>query len=569
MANEVTRSTTSRRDWLYLSIFIVVLLAITAIPYFYAQRLAGADKHFMGIVFNIPDHFQYFSWMRESQTKFLVPNQLTPEYSTPLLFNLLWWVLGRIDSVTHLGYANLYQITRLVAGAFAAFSVFWFCGLIFTNRAKRWTAFLIAMLASGLGWVMIVVKFLTKADNAPFPFTIYTSEPNSFFTVMSFPHFTIATALITLVFGMVLLAQRTQKLRYAWYGAIICLILTLQHSYDFFTICGVIAMYGLFLWIRDRKFPLYILKVGIIIVIVAVWPALQAFYITTADAVWKGVLSQFDNAGAWTPAPYLLPILMGIAWLLAIWSIKIRMPWKDRDDTHLFLLAWFLSHFILIYLPLNFQIHLLSGWQVVIGVLATIGLYTRVLPLLQRMFKNTSPARLALIATVILLVLVVPTNLYLVGQRFLDIKRASEQAEIPDDPTSPSASDNRLFISNGEYSALKYLETQVKSDDVVLANLGMGQFVPAITGARTFIGHWAQTLKFKDKFAMVQTFYNEATPDADRQALLNTYKVTYLIYSPEEAQLGKFDPSKASYLQQVFDEGNVKVYKVTTQAASS
>jgi hypothetical protein len=223
----------------------------------------------------------------------------------------------------------------------------------------------------------------------------------------------------------------------------------------------------------------------------------------------------------------------------------------------------------LIYLPLNFQIHLLSGWQVVIGVLATIGLYTRVLPLLQRWFKNTSPARLALIATVVLLVLVIPTNLYLVGQRFVDLKRSADQAETPDSPSDPSASDQRVFIGNDEYNALKYLETQVKGDDVVFANLGLGQFVPALTGARTFVGHWAQTLKFKDKFAMVQTFYNEATPDADRQSLLDTYKVTYLIYSPEEAKLGTFDPASASYLQQVYADGNTKVYKVTTQAASS
>ncbi|MEP6988266.1 MAG: DUF6541 family protein, partial [Chloroflexota bacterium] len=162
-----------------------------------------------------------------------------------------------------------------------------------------------------------------------------------------------------------------------------------------------------------------------------------------------------------------------------------------------------------------------------------------------------------------------PTNLYLVGQRFLDIRRAADQAEVPDKPTDPSASDNRLFISNGEYSALQYLDTKVKGDDVVLANLGLGQFVPAITGARTFVGHWAQTLKFKDKFAMVQTFYNEATSDADRQIMLDTYKVTYLIYSPEEATLGKFDPSTANYLQQVYEDGNTKVYKVAAQAASS
>lgn len=554
--------TTSRRDWLYLGIFIVVLLLITGIPYFYAQRLAGDDKQFMGIIFNIPDHFQYFSWMREAQDKFLVPNQLTPETSTPLLFNLLWWTLGRVESITGLSYATLYQITRLLAGALLAVSIFWFCGLVFTNRAKRWTAFLLAMLASGLGWFMIVVKFLTKAADAPFPFTIYTSEPNSFFTTMAFPHFSIATALITLVFGMVLLAQRTQKLKYAWYGAIICLILTLQHSYDFFTICGVIAMFALFLWIRDRKFPVFMLKVGIIIVIVAVWPALQAFYITQADEVWKGVLSQFDNAGAWTPAPFLLPILMGIAWLLAIWSIKIKMPWKDRDDTHLFLLAWFVSHFILIYLPLNFQIHLLSGWQVVIGVLATIGLYTRVLPILTRWFKNTPPSRLALGATVVLLLAVIPTNLYLVGQRFVDIRRAANEAEVPENPAMAGASDNRLFISKGEYNALKYIETQVTGADVVFANLGLGQFVPVITGARSFVGHWAQTLNFHDKFAAVQNFYNEATPDADRQALLDTYSVDYVLYSPEEAKLGTFDPTTASYLEQVYDEGGVQVFKV-------
>jgi len=86
--------------------------------------------------------------------------------------------------------------------------------------------------------------------------------------------------------------------------------------------------------------------------------------------------------------------------------------------------------------------------------------------------------------------------------------------------------------------------------------------VPALTGARTFVGHWAQTLKFKDKFKMVQTFYDAATSDADRQTMLDTYKITYVIYSPEEAQLGKFDPASASYLQSVFDEGSTKVYKV-------
>lgn len=552
--------TVNRRDWLYLGVIIVITLIITGIPYFYAQRIAPPDNQFMGVVVNIPDHFQYFSWMRESRTQILVANQLTPETSTPLLFNLLWWILGRIEVLTGLSYVTLYQVTRLLAGAFAMIAIYWFCGLVFQNRAKRWTAFLVAVFASGAGWFWVVYKYLARVPDVPNPFTVYTAEPNTFYTIMAFPHFTIATGLITIVFGLVLLAQRSQNLRYAWIAAVVSLFLSLQHAYDMFTIYGVIAMYGLFLWVRDRKFPAFMFKTGLIIVLISVWPALQAFLITTADDVWKGVLSQFDNAGAWTPAPYLLPFLMGFGWLLAIWALDIRIPWRKRDDTHLFLMAWFLSHFILIYIPLNFQIHLLSGWQVVIGVMATLGLYQRVLPLLARLFKNLSPARRTVIATVLLLLIVVPTNLYLFGQRFLDLRRANAEAATPMEALGGEA--NAFFLTNNEVAAMQYLESQVTSGDVVLASLDMGQFVPALTGARSFLGHWAQTLDFFGKRQMVSDFFQSAITDDERQQILNQHSVDYVIYGPQEKKLGDYDVASASYLTEVFQQDDVIVFKV-------
>jgi hypothetical protein len=552
----------NRRDGLYLGLVIIITLIITGIPYFYAHRIAPPDNQFMGVVVNIPDHFQYFSWMRESRTQILVPNQLTPESSTPLLFNLLWWVLGRIESLVGLSYATLYQITRLLAGAFTMIAVYWFCGLIFQNRGKRWTAFLVAVFASGIGWLWVVYKYLADVPNVPNPFTIYTAEPNTFYTIMAFPHFTIATGLITVVFGYILLAQRSQNLRYAWVAAAVALFLSLQHAYDMFTIYGVIAMYGLLLWIRGRKFPVFMFKTGIIVVLISVWPALQAFLITTADEVWRGVLSQFDNAGAWTPPPYLLPFLMGISWLLAIWALDIRTPWRERDDTHLFLMAWFLSHFILIYIPLNFQIHLLSGWQVVIGVMATIGLYRRVLPLLARLFKNLPPIRLAQVGTVLLLILILPTNLYLFGQRIIDLRRANNETSAP--TTTIGGEAGVYFLTNGEVAAMQYLESQVASSDVVLSSLDIGQFVPALTGARSFLGHWAQTLDFYGKQKMVNDFFQSATSDAERQQILQQYGVDYVVYSPQEKKLGDYDPSSASYLTEAFKQDGVTVFKINT-----
>jgi hypothetical protein len=549
----------TRREWLYVGIVIVVLLALTSLPYLYAVLGAPPDRHFMGVIYNIPDHYQYFSWLRESRDKILVPNQLTPEYSTPLLFNFLWWTLGRIQVVTGLDYRILYQIARLLAGAFVIAATYFFCSVVFTNRAKRWTAFLIGVLGSGLGWLLVVEKAVRHLSGANSPFALYTSEPNTFFNILAFPHFAIAAGLIALIFAVVLLGQRSGNMRYGWIAAVLSLLLSVQHAYDMFIIYPVIALYALFIWIRDRKFPMYLFKLGVIVVLISMWPALQAFYITNADPVWKGVLAQFDNAGAWTPAPWLLPILMGIAWLLAIWALDIRTPWKERDDTHLFIMAWFLSHFVLIYLPLNFQIHLLSGWQVVIGVLATIGLYTRVLPWLQKRFANRSREQLVRYASIALILAVIPTSLYILAWRFFDMKTAWSDLE-------GRVAENRYFIRTSEYDALQYLENEVKSDDVVFASLKIGEFVPALTGARSFLGHWAQTLDFYGKENLVQEFFDPATTDVRRQEILAQYGVTYLFFGEEEQALGAYDPSNTSFLTQVYDQDGVKLFKVVKQA---
>ncbi|MBI5670128.1 MAG: hypothetical protein HZC41_19195 [Chloroflexi bacterium] len=540
------------REWLYVGAVILVVLALTAVPYVFAYRTAPPDKQFMGVMVNIPDHFQYFSWMRESRDKILVPNQLTPEPSTPLLFNFLWWTLGRIEVLTDLSYDALYQITRWLAGAFVMAVTYFFCGVVFTNRAKRWTAFFVATLTSGLGWLLVVEKTLRRLPDVNSPFAIYTSEPNTLFNILAFPHFAIAAGLITLIFALVLLGQRSQSLRFAWGAAALSLLLAVQHSYDMFIIYPVIGLYALFIWLRDREFPLYLFKLGVIVVLVSMWPALQAFYITTADDVWKGVLAQFDNAGAWTPPPYLLPILMGLAWLLAIWALDLKTPWRNRDDTHLFLLAWFLAHFVLIYIPLNFQIHLLSGWQVVIGVLATIGLYRRVLPWLQRRLPHVSPQRLALAASVVLVLVVIPTNVYILAWRFVDLRRY----------------DYPFYADKDVLAALDYLETQAQPDDVVLSGLTVGQYVPALTGARAFLAHWAQTLDFYTKERLAQQFFTDTTTDADRLGILKTYSVDYVLASDQELALdtakvnGGYDPSLSPFLTEVFRQGQAAVYQV-------
>lgn len=546
-----TASATSRTDVMILIVVILATLLVTSIPYLYAYVSAPPEKQFMGILYGSIDHFQYLSWMREAQTRIMVPNQMTPEPSQALLFNFLWWTMGRIQAVTGADTALLYQGMRWTAGAFAMMAIWFFCGVVFKTRQQKWTAFLLATFAAGIGVVWVVEKQLSGLADVRFPFDLYTSEPNTFFTILAFPHFAIATGWIAIIFSLVILGQRSQRLSYAWWAAAASLMLAVQHSYDLFTIYAVLAAYALALLIRERKIPWYMVKLGLIVGLISVWPALQAFLITSADPIWKGVLSQFDNAGAWTPQPLNLILLMGAAWVLAFFGLDLKRMWNERDDLQLFLVTWFLAHVVLVYLPVNFQIHLLTGWQVVGGALATVALHQRVIPWLAKRFSGVSHGRLTLIATGVLLVLVIPTNLYIYAWRILDVRRAEKP----------------YYVSTAELNALDYVESQVQSDDVVFASEAVGLFVPARTGARSFLSHWAQTLDFYGKRELETTFFNPETSDEARLDILNQFSVDYVVYGPEEAALGAYDPADAAFLEEEYNQDGVRVYRVVQEGA--
>ncbi len=92
------------------------------------------------------------------------------------------------------------------------------------------------------------------------------------------------------------------------------------------------------------------------------WPRCYSALLTTLDPTWKQVLAQFANAGVYSPNLLHLPILLGLAFLLAVYTVIRDNPLKlaRYKDNDLFLLAWFLVSFLLIYLPVDYQIHMLK-----------------------------------------------------------------------------------------------------------------------------------------------------------------------------------------------------------------
>ena len=540
-------------DKTFLIAVIAFILVITSIPYAYGYWSAPPDKKFMGMMLDVPDHLQYFAWMRDLAQSNLVSNRMTPEPNSPLFFNLLWWGLGRIGRLGGWHYDVVYQILRFASILLFLPLAYRMCSWFLKDPHQRRTAFLVICFTSGFGWVLVAMKYLTGGDLL-FPLTVYVAEGNTFLSMLGYPHF-IAALLYIFVFDLLLRGQARAQLRYAVAAGLFALFLGWQHAYDLVAVYAIIAAYALLLLLRDRKIPLFIVKSGLIIGVISWWPALYSVLLTSLDPIWEEILAQFANAGVYTPNLLLLPVLLGPAFLLAIYTVVKRRPFQltRLDDNSLFILGWFLISFVLVYLPVDYQIHLINGWQIPIAVLATQGLFDYILPAVQRLAsrgKNLPVSRSPLPFVenwlpALFLLLVVPTNLYLWGWRFYDLSRH----------------DYPYYLRNSEIEALNWLDAHTRSEDVVLSSLAIGQYIPAHTGAHAYLAHWAQTLDFFGNTGKVTEFYSGKAPGERMEQILQEKSVDYVYYGPAERLLGDLSP-QALPMKIAFSNQDVVIYQV-------
>lgn len=537
----------TRQEWLFVLATALIVLVVTTLPYLYGYWSAPADKQFMGVIYNVSDHMQYFSWFREFGHANLAANKLTPEPNKPIFFNLLWWGMARIGGALGIGYAGMYQMLRWVATILFLLLVYRMLSWFFVDRLHRITAFLLALFGAGFGWVLIVMKYTVTGGELIWPLDVYVAEPNTFFSILGSPHF-IAAALYMFVFVLVLRGQSKRQLRYAVYAGLFALFMGWQHAYDLLIVYGVLGAYTLLVWLRDRRPPMYLIWSCIIVGVLSVWPALYSVLLTSLDPLWKEVLKQFANAGVYTPPLYRLPILLGLPFLLALYMAIRQNPLRLQgvSDNDLFVRGWFWISFALVYLPVDYQIHMLNGWQVPIAILATQGLFGYLAPALaqRRRLTQASAQRWAIAVAAVVIGFSSLTNLYLFAWRFYDLSRY----------------DYPYYLHRDEVAALRWLEENARPDDVVLSSLELGQYVPAETGVHAFLAHWAQTVDYYGKEAAVIRFFDEGATQSERKKIIEDFSVDYIIWGPAERALGAHPLFDNPAFQPVFVQGDAAIF---------
>lgn len=480
-----------------------ILFVLASLPYVYGFWSSPPDKVFTGMMFDVPDHAQYWSWVTASQASLFISNTMTPEPNAPIFLNPMMWVLARVQLLLHLSFPALLQFWRVLATVAVVPAVLAFTRVFVTDPARRPVAMFVALCGSGFGWTLIVVKALTHSIDPPWPTTIYTVEPNTFWALLSYPYLSLAHALMLGIFTGVWLAWR-RGMRAAAIVAIVCaLTLSGTHAYDLITVYAVLGLLVFNDWAMSRRFPARLAGIVVLVGLASGPTALYYQQLTSNDPLWRAVLAQYSNAGVWTPPLHQLPWLMGLPLLLAPLSM-LTTSWSDERR---FLAIWAAAGALLIYLPVVYQIKLLSGWQFPLALLAADAWHDGLRPLLQR-------ARLRTVGAIAGVVLVAGTNAYLFTWRFVDLRRHSAP----------------YYLERDEVTALAWLAEHSTPGDLVLAREDIGRFVPNYGRTRSFLAHWAMTNRYFERRDLVTRFFDPvASDDSWRDTVVKDNRITFVI----------------------------------------
>ncbi|MBW4439417.1 MAG: hypothetical protein KME04_19925 [Pleurocapsa minor GSE-CHR-MK-17-07R] len=501
------------------------LLVFSMLPLAVAWAAQGTDWHFAGSLLGAEDGNSYLGKMRLGATgawDFSLFYTTEPHAGAPLVF-LPYLAAGRLVSlvVPEISPAHTsaliiaFHLFRLAANA-AYLAVLWrFVCRFVSAPGTRVTAYLLACLGGGLG-------FLAPVLNLGTPPEFYIPEGFSPLVMLILPHVALSRVFMLgglLCFFAALDTPADRPVRRALVAGFCWVVVGLCVPFYLPVLYAVLGAWGAVAWLKARRFPPDMLRLGLI----ACAPSLPFF-------VWYFYVFSANPAFAVWSAQNLLPSPSPLTYALAYIVLAVpaivgaREAWRRASEHRawLLLIAWPVAAALLVYIPLNVQRRMSEAVIVPLAILAAIGLlgWAGRSPLRHR--AAVAWTMLGTLSSILLLVAV------------------TGSLALPGLP---------LFRPAPEADMLAWLNTNSPPGTVVLASPATGNVLPAAAHLRPVMGHGPETLEWQRKTLLVRQFFaGEMTPDESRALLdgggclesapsLCGDPVDYIIFGPLETAL--------------------------------
>ncbi|MGB2897592.1 MAG: hypothetical protein WBB65_15715 [Anaerolineales bacterium] len=520
-------------SWKRAAGWILAALTLSLIPTILAYSAAPSGTVFTGFLLNPLDGFSYLAKMKQGADGswlFTLPYAAEPGPGTFLFVYHLF--LGNLSRWTGISTIVLFHAVRVLAAA-VMFTLAYVLlqTMIPDNRARR-SALLLTLFGSGLGWLTAPLFNLQPSD-------LMIPESIPFLIVYGNAHFPLAAAALLGGILVILRLQDRPGLRLTLAllcGTVIGAVLPFSalslfavgFSWYLWEAILLFRKYGsgaLNQWALPNLAPILGLAAG-----AAPW-LLYDFWVSRIHPLISAWNTQNQTL---SPPPLNYILGYGLVLILAIVGIWRTKPAEKKEGR--LLLSWLLTGVILLYIPVPFQRRLSLGLFFPMAALAGLGWHS--------LTSKLSRSRLL---TLILILLVLPSNLLVVSSGLLGVTQGQ--------PAVVHYAD--------ELTAYQWAAENLPQGALILAAPETGNRIPAFATLRVLYGHPFETPDADAQKQKVEDLFNTGGPASSGMQTLLEGGIEYVFYGPREQEIG--NPAWLAELELIGEFGMVRLYKVNSQ----
>jgi hypothetical protein len=524
----------------------LLFFLISGIPYLYGWWISTSDVHFSGFVHNHEDHLQYFSLAKQAEEgKVLFEDRFTTTPHAPRLINWFWWGIGRIMAWTGWGLPFTHQFLRFFIILLYVGTLYSFLARFFSGPSL-FVGFILILCGGGFGWIVRVLQKISSILPPDFDLPdVWLPESQAFLSMMITPTYCLAVTLMLWIFISFLKGLKEGAFRYFGLCGLINLLLLFFHPFEWGVVFSVCLLTGCFQVLSFEGKGSAAFK-GLLMVLFISLPGLLYYVFLNRLPLWKDVLGQMALT---SPDPIKIALGFGIPFFLALFTFRGLPPMNQAKPDQLLIYSWAVGGFFLLYLPVNFQFHLINGWQIPIYILALQGIEERIMPYWENRFSGSPRPNYITVRRVfygLLFLSVAISPLYVMQAKIKNIRNHFDQ--LP------------YFIHQQEVEAMNWLRNNSRPGESVFSGDQIGNLLPAYTGNRVFTGHYCLTPDYQDKLKAVKDFWDQNNVSLNRVEWLKKQGIKYICQGAEERALGGYDPS--AEFSKVFSNKRTVLYRV-------
>ena len=522
----------SERNWCLAYAFVLAVL--TTLPYLLAYASEGEAWRFSGFLFGVEDGNSYIAKMLQGANgAWLFRTPYTAQDQTGVVAFLPYLLLGKLASgeAMHEQLVALYHLFRIVSIPLAVWATYRFIARFVDEIQWRRWATLLATAGGGLGWLLLLATEGSLLGSGPLEF--YSPETFGFLSIYGIPHLVLARAL--LLFGLTAYLDAAGKASKSWKAGGFLAFLALVQPLTVLVGYAVIGAHLIAVASSARK--------GELRATLAPWLKVigRILLVSGPLVVYFAFSFLFDPfLRTWTDqnlilSPHPVHYLLAYGALLPLAFLGGRKLLRTGSVNVLLPITWVVLIPALAYAPHNLQRRLPEGAWVALVALSAAGLAAWKASPLGRRILAGSLLGLSLVSAIVL------------------VGGGGMLALAPRQP---------VFLPVDQVRAFQRLGERAEFGEVVLASYATSNALPAWAPLRVVAGHGPESADLETIQPRVNGFYDERTPDSERLTLLDLFVVRYVIWGPEERNLGAWQPSEAGFLREWIDTEAYRIFVV-------